>query len=122
MSKEQPKPIGVWNTADSTDGERSLRQHFFIPFKRGKFWEDEYIGNTAICSRRIGLADENERYVTIDNIDPEEQKSNCCKKCLKEFLDNECSNSRYNRTAINDTYTISVHREDRRRGETNGED
>jgi hypothetical protein len=74
---------GKWHTADSFDGERLLKQHFYIPAMRGKPWEDAYEGNRSACKLKGGIVDENEKFVNIESLYSEEQRLDCCKKCLK---------------------------------------
>lgn len=74
----------VWYTPDSSDGERILRQHAYTTKKRGQFWEAEYEGNGALCDKRRGVADENERYVKISKLEAETPNDdNGCKLCLR---------------------------------------
>jgi len=85
MSTEQTPnpPAGKWSTVDSFDGERTLKQHFYIPAMRGKPWETSYEGNRTLCKLRGGIVDENEKFVSIEDIDSEMISKNACKRCLK---------------------------------------
>ncbi len=74
----------VWQTLDGMDGERTLKQHAFIPAQRGAFYEDKYNGNKALCSKS-GIHD-GDKFVNIENEYSEEiNEGSCCKKCLKIY-------------------------------------
>lgn len=82
---QKTESIGKWYTADSFDGERTLKQHYYIPAMRGKFYEDSYLGNRTACLIKGGIVNENEKFINIDEIIEEESGQNSCKKCLKIF-------------------------------------
>ncbi len=74
----------VWKTLDSMDGERTLKQHAFIPDKRGAFYEDKYDGNKALCSKS-GIHD-GDKFVNIENeLSEDIDEVSYCKKCLKIY-------------------------------------
>lgn len=73
----------VFATVDSTDGERTLKQHAYTEKERGAFYEEKYSGNKALCNK--GGVHDGDRFVNIDDIHEEEIKANCCKKCLKIY-------------------------------------
>lgn len=71
----------VWATLDSSDGERSLKQHAYKEYPRGKWYEEQYSGNKTLCGK--GGAHDGDKFVNIDDIESEEMKSDCCQNCLK---------------------------------------
>ncbi|MGE8528493.1 hypothetical protein [Chryseobacterium rhizosphaerae] len=73
----------VWSTVESMDGERTLKQHAYIETNRGAFYEQKYSGNKALCNK--GGVSDGDKFVHINDIDTEEIKDNCCKKCLKIY-------------------------------------
>lgn len=79
----------VWHTPDSMDGERTFKQHGFISAPRGKFYEEKYQGNKAMCNRG-GVIDEDRCH-----------RLNCGWKKLsrsiyKKFLTHEQPNTNQN--------------------------
>ena len=71
----------LWSSPTSSDGERTLAQHAFVSKLRGKWWEDKYEGNVALCSK-MGIADENERYIPLTEIEAENfDETKACKRC-----------------------------------------
>ena len=76
----------VWSTLDSADGERTLKQHAYIEAERNPSWNHakKYIGNKQLCNSKGGVHD-GDKFVSINDIDYEEIKDNCCKKCLNIF-------------------------------------
>lgn len=73
--------IGKWNTSDNETGEASLKQHFYIEHERTEpFTGKRYPGNRALCSKG-GLSDDGEIFLSIDKIQEEAQKYDCCGRC-----------------------------------------
>ena len=71
-----------WNTTLSSDGEREMKQHFFIEAERGAYYEDKYKGNKTLCSR-LGVSD-GERYLKVDELKGEAlNKEKACKTCFR---------------------------------------
>jgi hypothetical protein len=71
-----------WVTPESSDGERTLKQHAFISaIRKRKYTLEEYPGNRALCSHRAGMMNENEEFEPFDKIEGEDQKENCCSLC-----------------------------------------
>lgn len=71
----------LWSSPTSSDGERTLAQHAFVSKLRGKWWGDKYEGNVALCSR-MGIADENERFIPLAEIEAENfDETKACKRC-----------------------------------------
>jgi hypothetical protein len=78
-------PKLVFNSPDSHDGERRLKQHIFKSKMIYPIFYDVHEGNESLCSR-ISIGDENYRLLHIDKIEPEElDEENCCKHCLKIY-------------------------------------
>jgi len=74
----------IWNTPVNHDDSGSLKQHAFISAERGRFYEEKYEGNRALCSCRLGIINEDERFIKLSEIEPEEfDESKACKKCAK---------------------------------------
>lgn len=71
----------VWATMDSSDGERTLKQHAFKEYQRGKWYEAQYPGNKTLCGN--GGVHDGDKFVNIDEIESEEMRSDCCQNCLK---------------------------------------
>lgn len=76
-----------WNTPDSIDGERSIKQHAFISAQRkSAFWEEPHKGNKSLCSN-MGISDDGHRYIPLERIESEPlDESKACKKCLRSYL------------------------------------
>lgn len=76
-----------WFTPESADGERTLKQHAFVHHIRSyPYIGVPYNGNKALCSKG-GIMNECEEYYTIDKIESEAQKDNCCKICRRLAID-----------------------------------
>ncbi|WP_185246655.1 hypothetical protein [Chryseobacterium bernardetii] len=73
----------VFATVDSMDGERTLKQHGYIEYERGAWYEKKYSGNKSLCGK--GGVSDGDRFFNINDIHEEEIKDNCCKKCLKIY-------------------------------------
>lgn len=74
----------VWNSPDSSDGERGLKQHGFVSVMANPVYRDPYPANLSLC-KRISLSD-GYKKIPIEEIEPEvlnEEKA--CKICLKIF-------------------------------------
>jgi hypothetical protein len=75
----------VFNSPDSQDGERRLKQHIFQSKMINPLYYDVYEGNISLCSR-ISIGDENCKLLRINKIESEElDEEKCCKHCLKEY-------------------------------------
>lgn len=73
-----------WVTADSADGERTLKQHAVFAAIRDREWtREEYPGNRALCNHSAGITNENEEFEDFDKIDGEPQKEKCCAVCAR---------------------------------------
>ncbi len=74
----------IWNTPVNHDDSRSLKQHAFIGLERGRFYEEKYAGNRALCSSRLGIIDEDEKFIKLSEIDSEKfDNKKACKRCSK---------------------------------------
>jgi hypothetical protein len=72
-----------WITADSYDGERTLKQHAVKPYTRKRAYTlEEYPGNKALCSKH-GVMNESEEFISFDEVEGEPKSENCCKSCEK---------------------------------------
>jgi len=73
----------VWNAPENSDASRVLAQHAFVTKQRGKWYEEKYEGNESLCGR-IGIANESEKYITVDEIDKERfDETKACKQCVR---------------------------------------
>lgn len=72
-----------WYSAESEDGERTLKQHSYINHtQRIKYTHEKYEGNKALCSRSF-ISDDGEKGVSFNDIEHENfNPSKACKKCL----------------------------------------
>lgn len=79
--KDLSEKMVVWYTPENYDASKTLSQHAFMPKQCGKWYEDKYEGNISLC-RKIGIANENEKYIKIDEIDSENfNEIKACKRC-----------------------------------------
>ena len=74
---------GKWHTTDNETGKRSLKQHFYIEIERRSIMGN-YIGNKALCNKG-GIADENHKFIPVDEIEGENMVQDACRKCQKIF-------------------------------------
>lgn len=74
-----------WVTLDNETGDRTLKQHCFVPvYLKRKYTGEEYTGNISLCGKsRVG--NENAEIELFSNVDSENQSETCCKKCQKIF-------------------------------------
>jgi hypothetical protein len=74
----------VWESFDSSDGERTLKEHAYRN-RALKRWGESYIGATALCDNKKGGSEDGETYLPTAQIAGSEKPRmlNTCKKCLK---------------------------------------
>lgn len=71
----------VWNAPENRYGEKTLSQHAFVSAIRGRYYEEKYEGNRSLCGK-IGIGNENEQYLRLDEIESEHFDSiKACKRC-----------------------------------------
>lgn len=71
----------VWCAPENSDASRVLAQHAFVKKQKGRWYEEKYEGNESLCGR-IGLVNESEKYITVEEIDNEKfDKTKACKQC-----------------------------------------
>jgi hypothetical protein len=75
----------LFATLESSDGERTLKQHGYTEAMRGAWYSEKYKGNKQLCNKKGGVHD-GDKFVSMDEINSEEiDRKNCCKKCLKIY-------------------------------------
>jgi hypothetical protein len=75
----------LFATLGSSDGERILKQHGYTESMRGAWYSEKYKGNKQLCNKKGGVHD-GDKFVSMDEINPEEiDRNNCCKKCLRIY-------------------------------------
>jgi hypothetical protein len=74
----------VWESFDSSDGERTMKEHAFKN-RVIEHWYENYIGATALCDKTKGGSEDGETYLSTDQIAGTDTPKmlNTCKKCLK---------------------------------------
>ena len=77
-----------WYRPDSEDGQRSLVQHGYQHKERINYFGEKYNGNISLCGKSA-LANDDEHYLSFDEIEPESlNKEKVCKNCIKIFTNN----------------------------------
>lgn len=72
----------VWNAPENFDASRVLALHAFVSKQRGKWYEEKYEGNESLCGK-IGIANESEKYIPLNEIDEEDfDETKACKRCV----------------------------------------
>lgn len=75
----------LFATLESSDGERTLKQHGYTEAMRGAWYSEKYKDNKQLCNKNAGVHD-GDKFVSMDEINSEEiDRNNCCKKCLKIY-------------------------------------
>jgi len=73
-----------WCTPEDWEGIKVYAQHAFVPFTSYiPYLGDEYIGNKQLCTSRRFLMDGDEKRMPFEEIEDEDQHSECCKHCLR---------------------------------------
>lgn len=80
--------IGIWYTADSYGGQRSCKQHLYIPTQHTrKYTGEKYLANKVACGNGA-LVDDDEMLMSWDKVSNhsnENMRDNCCKLCKKIY-------------------------------------
>jgi hypothetical protein len=75
----------LFATLESSDGERTLKQHGYTEAMRGPSYSDKYEGNKQLCNKKGGVHD-GDKFVSMNEINPEKiDRDRCCKKCLRIY-------------------------------------
>ena len=79
----------VWSQSDNYNATRIVF-HCYYPNLRyteiGRWTGEKKVGNSALCNKRMGMQNENEDYVPIEEIESTKlDRDKVCKTCLKMF-------------------------------------
>lgn len=89
MKRKITKSEVVWHTADTPSGQ-GASLHAYYGNDRYDTWGivtgDSHNGNSALCNKGMGLSDDGETFLTIEQIEPHTlQRNAACRRCLKIY-------------------------------------
>lgn len=86
MEKELNQKDIVWSESDNYNATKTVYHGYYSRMRTTEIGNEKAIGNSALCNKNWGIADENENYLPIEEIeDSGLNREKVCKSCLKIY-------------------------------------